>query len=96
MAITREQQLELRRMFSACTASWRIKRSEALREVPVSAAERAAQRLLKRIEAKRERAKTRYTERHNKLKQEAREAIYFGDDLNKALRLLKQLKALSL
>jgi hypothetical protein len=95
MPITRDQQTELRRMLDACTGSGRGWR-EAARTVPVTAAERAAQRLLKRMEAKRTRARARYTQRFNKLKAEVHETIIFGNDLNKALRLLKQLKAMSL
>jgi hypothetical protein len=96
MAITREQHLELRRMFGNCSASWRSKQAEGMRAVPVTSAERAARRLIKRIEVKRERARTKYSARYESLKAEAREAIYFGQDLAKALRLLKQLKAMSL
>jgi hypothetical protein len=96
MAITREQQLELRKMLHACTSSYGARKREAERVVPVTAAERAAQRLLKRIATKRDRVRLRHMARYDKLKTDTREAIYFGNDLNKALRLLKQLKALSL
>lgn len=92
--ITREQQFELRKMLGACHGNHSAARRLAMKEIPVTIYERRAERLLKSMEKKRARAAARHTKKYDALKMKARQAIYFGDDAGKALKLLAKLEAM--
>ena len=95
MPMTRDQQLELRKMLQGCHGAYSIAKREALKTVPVTSSERAALRLLKQIEGRRERARQRVNKRYEIAKSKARELVFLGDDAKKALKAIKSLQAMS-
>lgn len=91
--LTETQRRQLLQMFKSLP--YYGGRSKAKKLIPATNEERAARRLIARIDARREREADKASERYCDAKEKAREAIFFGDDLDAALAAIKHAREMA-
>jgi carboxylesterase type B len=89
MPMTREHQIELRKMLDGTRDNYQAFKRRAEKEMPPTAAEKTASRLLTCMRKRRERVAQKYSRQFAKLKDAARTAVFFGDDTKDALRKIE-------
>lgn len=87
--MTRDQQKELLNMFRSIHAPNQKIAEHSKKELPLSREEKAALALLARYRTKRGRLEKRNHKRFAALKEKARFAVFFGDDVPKAIAAIK-------
>lgn len=90
MPMTSAEQNELRNMLQRLSWSYSKAQKASEKAIPATRADKAAIRLINRLQVRREKYREKLQQRFDMLKQAAREAVYFSNDTKKALAAIKR------